>query len=82
MAVGGFNGTDPAPTLEQFQSLVAAGRVHWFIAGGGFGAPGGFGANRGNATTTEGSRITAWVTSSFRSTNVAGVTLYDLTSRS
>ena len=25
MAVGGFNGTDPAPTLEEFQHYVAAG---------------------------------------------------------
>src|SRR5207253_1961548 len=31
MAIGGFNGTDPAPTLEQFQAYVAAGRIHWFI---------------------------------------------------
>ncbi len=31
LAVGGFNGTDPAPTLEQFQQLVADGRVHWFV---------------------------------------------------
>jgi hypothetical protein len=27
MAVGGFNGTDPAPTLEQFQKLVADGEM-------------------------------------------------------
>jgi len=31
MAIGGFNGTDPAPTLEQFQNYVAAGRIHYFI---------------------------------------------------
>ena len=33
MAVGGFNGTDPAPTLEEFQSYVAARRIHYFIGG-------------------------------------------------
>ncbi len=33
MAVGGFNGTDPSPTLEQFQADVAAGRIHYFIRG-------------------------------------------------
>ncbi len=33
MAVGGFNGTDPSPTLEQFQQLVADGQVHWFVGG-------------------------------------------------
>ena len=33
MAVGGFNGTDPAPTLEQFQQYVADGKIHYFIGG-------------------------------------------------
>ena len=31
MAVGGFNGTDPSPTLAEFQSYVASGRIHYFI---------------------------------------------------
>jgi 4-amino-4-deoxy-L-arabinose transferase-like glycosyltransferase len=31
MAIGGFNGTDPAPTLEEFQNYVATGRIHFFI---------------------------------------------------
>ncbi|MGW7100286.1 ArnT family glycosyltransferase [Streptomyces sp. NPDC054883] len=31
MAIGGFNGSDPSPTLEQFRAYVKAGRVHWFI---------------------------------------------------
>ncbi|GAA4691526.1 hypothetical protein GCM10023215_30580 [Pseudonocardia yuanmonensis] len=35
MAVGGFNGTDPAPTLARFQQFVAEGRVHWFVGGAG-----------------------------------------------
>ncbi len=37
MAVGGFNGSDPSPTLAQFQAHVAAGEIHYFIAGGGAG---------------------------------------------
>ncbi|MFD6873231.1 MULTISPECIES: glycosyltransferase family 39 protein [unclassified Streptomyces] len=32
MPIGGFNGSDPSPTLEQFQAYVKAGRIHWFIA--------------------------------------------------
>ena len=40
MSIGGFTGSDPAPTLEQFQAHVAAGEVRYFV-GGGFG--GGFG---------------------------------------
>ncbi len=37
MAIGGFNGSDPSPTLAQFQQYVRDGKVHWFISGGGFG---------------------------------------------
>ncbi|MBM9505811.1 ArnT family glycosyltransferase [Actinacidiphila acididurans] len=49
MPVGGFNGTDPSPTLAQFQAYVAAGRIHYFIGGaGGFGGGGGFGAADGS----------------------------------
>ncbi len=33
MAVGGFNGTDPSPTLEEFQDYVADRRIHYFIRG-------------------------------------------------
>ena len=35
MAIGGFNGTDPSPTLAQFEKYVAEGKIHYFIAGGG-----------------------------------------------
>src|SRR5207247_2549292 len=34
MAIGGFNGSDPAPTLAQFQDYVSRGQIHYFIAGG------------------------------------------------
>ncbi|MGW5386081.1 glycosyltransferase family 39 protein [Nocardia sp. NPDC003963] len=70
MPIGGFNGSDPSPTLEQFQQYVAAGQIHYFIGGGGFG-PGG----RGGAT----SAISQWVTDNFTAQEVDGVTLYDLT---
>ncbi|QYN34328.1 glycosyltransferase family 39 protein [Pseudonocardia sp. DSM 110487] len=65
MGIGGFNGADPAPTLEQFRSLVAAGEVHYFIGGGG--GPGG------------NSEIATWVRDTFTSTTVGGTTVYDLT---
>jgi hypothetical protein len=71
MAIGGFNGTDPAPTLAQFQAYVAAGKVHYFLAGG----RGGFGSS---ATS---SAITNWVESHFTSRTVGGVIVYDLTAR-
>ena len=32
MAVGGFNGTDPSPTLHQFQQWVSDKKIHYFAA--------------------------------------------------
>ena len=72
MSIGGFNGSDPWPTLAVFQQYVATHQVHWFIGGGnGFGAP-----NAGSSST---SQITSWVTSHFTAQTVDGVTVYDLT---
>jgi 4-amino-4-deoxy-L-arabinose transferase-like glycosyltransferase len=74
MAVGGFNGSDDAPTLAQFKAWVAAGEVRYFIAGSqGVGGPGG--ASDGAA-----SQITSWVEQNFSSSTVDGYTVYDLTS--
>ena len=70
LAIGGFNGSDPTPTLGQFKAYVAAGKIHYFLASGG-GGRGGFGG--GNASIEE------WVADTFKSTTVAGATLYDLT---
>ena len=70
MAIGGFNGSDPAPSLAQFKAYVAAGDVHWFI-GGGRGGPGG--------SSGTSAAISAWVVAHFSSSTVGGVTLYDLT---
>ncbi|GAA2143229.1 glycosyltransferase family 39 protein [Nocardioides koreensis] len=71
MAIGGFNGSDPSPTLGEFQRRVADGEVHWFIAGGGTGG----GPNASGSTSTE---IAAWVAASFEARTVDGVTVYDL----
>jgi 4-amino-4-deoxy-L-arabinose transferase-like glycosyltransferase len=35
IAMGGFNGSDPAPTLSQFKQLVATGKVHYVLVGSG-----------------------------------------------
>ena len=71
MAIGGFNGSDPAPTLEQFQQFVSEGKIHFFIAGGNIG-----GSNGGSSAS---SAISAWVSANFTAQTVGGVTLYDLT---
>ncbi len=34
MSIGGFNGSDPSPTLAQFKKYVAEGKIHYFIGGG------------------------------------------------
>jgi 4-amino-4-deoxy-L-arabinose transferase-like glycosyltransferase len=76
MAIGGFNGSDPSPTLAQFQQYVADGKIHYFIAGGGAG--GGFGGNQMGGSSA-GSEIAAWVAENFTAQTVDGVTIYDLT---
>ena len=73
MAIGGFNGTDPAPTLEQFKAYVAAGLVRYYIAGGGMGA-----SQMGGSSAA--SEIEAWVEETFEAQTVGGVTVYDLAS--
>jgi hypothetical protein len=40
MSIGGFNGSDAAPTLSQFEAYVAAGEIHYFISGFGGGPVG------------------------------------------
>lgn len=67
MAVGGFNGTDPSPTLAQFQQDVADGRIHYFLGAQGI-------LNVRNDIAT-------WVGQHFTSSTVDGVTVYDLTAR-
>ena len=70
MSIGGFNGTDPAPTLAQFKEYVRDGEIHYFI---GESRPGP-GDRRGGS-----SRITDWVEKHFTKVQVGQTTLYDLT---
>jgi hypothetical protein len=71
MAIGGFNGSDPSPTLEQFQAYVAAGRIHYFIGGGNFGGQ--------NGGSNAASQIAEWVAENYTATTVGSTTVYDLT---
>ncbi|MDQ2781108.1 MAG: glycosyltransferase family 39 protein [Actinomycetota bacterium] len=72
MAIGGFNGSDPSPTLAQFQAYVSAGQIHYFLAGGGIG-----GGNTGGSNAS--SKISTWVQSNFTAVTIGGSTFYDLT---
>ena len=76
MSIGGFNGTDPAPTLAEFQRFVRDGDIHYYIAGSGFG---GFAFGGGSSTASDASQIETWVRANFTAQTVDGVTLYDLT---
>ncbi|MBF6128142.1 glycosyltransferase family 39 protein [Nocardia brasiliensis] len=75
MPIGGFNGSDPSPTLDQFKQYVAEGKIHYFIGsnrGEREGGPGDGGQSTSN-------QITQWVKDNYTATEVDGVTLYDLT---
>jgi 4-amino-4-deoxy-L-arabinose transferase-like glycosyltransferase len=69
MAIGGFNGTDPWPTLAVFKELVAAHEVHYYVGRGSES----FGGGRGSST------IASWVAAHFKKETVGGQTVYDLT---
>lgn len=71
MPIGGFNGSDPSPTLAQFKKYVAEKKIHYFIGGGGMGQQ-----NGGSSASSE---ISAWVKANFTAKTVDGVTVYDLT---
>jgi 4-amino-4-deoxy-L-arabinose transferase-like glycosyltransferase len=64
LAIGGYKGTDPLPTLDEFIAMVQDRQIHWFIPGGIHGL--------------EGTRIETWVRTHVESTTVAGYILYNL----
>lgn len=71
MPIGGFNGSDPSPTLAQFKKYVAEKKkIHYFIAGR-------VGASNGGSDVS--SQIATWVADNFTAKTIDGVTIYDLT---
>lgn len=72
IAMGGFTGSDPYPSLDEFKTMVANHEVTYYIAGGGMG--GGFGG-RGSGDT---SAITQWVEANFQAQTVGSSTVYKL----
>jgi 4-amino-4-deoxy-L-arabinose transferase-like glycosyltransferase len=69
MSIGGFNGTDPAPSLAQFEAMVAKHKIHYYVGQ----SNNSFGGGSGS------SAITSWVAAHFKSETVGGVTVYNLT---
>lgn len=72
MAIGGFNGTDNYPTLEQFKEYVSKKLIHYYIAGNSMGGQ----ANGGSSAAEQ---IAQWVQENFTAQTIDGVTVYDLT---
>jgi 4-amino-4-deoxy-L-arabinose transferase-like glycosyltransferase len=71
IAIGGFSGSDDAPTLTQFKQWVAEGKIAYYISGGQGGGRGG-----GSSAASE---IQAWVTANYTATTVGTTTVYKLT---
>ncbi|WP_394769317.1 ArnT family glycosyltransferase [Lacisediminihabitans sp.] len=71
MAIGGFNGSDPSPTLTTFKALVGSGKIHYFVGSGSVG--------RSIGGSSASSEIATWVAATFTAKTVDGVTIYDLT---
>jgi 4-amino-4-deoxy-L-arabinose transferase-like glycosyltransferase len=73
MPIGGFNGTDPAPTLAQFQQLVQHRTIHYYIAGT---------LTSSSSGSDAAHEIATWVAEHFAATTVGSQTVYDLSSGS
>ncbi|MFC7615816.1 ArnT family glycosyltransferase [Actinokineospora soli] len=70
LALGGFNATDPAPTLAEFQDMVARKDIHYYIDST---------IMRGDSGSDEAHRIDDWVRATFAPITVGDTTLFDLT---
>ncbi|WP_160668679.1 glycosyltransferase family 39 protein [Pseudarthrobacter sp. ATCC 49987] len=68
IALGGFSGGDPYPTLAQFQQMVDRGEIGYFIAGSMGGGPGG------------NSEVATWVAANYAAETVGNSTVYKLAS--
>ncbi len=70
MPIGGFNGSDPSPTLQQFEDHVRAGEIHWYVV-----SP----VNHSNGGSSSSAKISDWVTATFTPITMGGIRFYDLT---
>jgi 4-amino-4-deoxy-L-arabinose transferase-like glycosyltransferase len=68
IAIGGWDGGDPAPTLARFQQYVKEGRISYYVSGFGMGG----GRRGGNG------EIAQWVAANYTATTAGGSTVYDL----
>ncbi len=74
MAIGGFTGSDPAPTLQQFERDVTSGQVRYYLLASSSGRSAGSSFGSGGETGT----IQRWVQEHYRARHVGGYLVYDL----
>ncbi len=74
LAVGGFNGTDPSPTLGEFVRYVDEGRIHYFIVG-----PTMMMGHQTGGNARESAAIRDWVEARYPELTIDGTVVYDLT---
>ena len=77
VTIGGFSGSDPAPTVSQLAKMVAAGQLKYVLvsSGGGFGGGGGGAPGSGGGSSS----LTTWVKAHgtvVKAVAVSGGTLY------
>jgi 4-amino-4-deoxy-L-arabinose transferase-like glycosyltransferase len=71
IALGGWNGSDPYPTLAEFKTMVADGQISYFISGG-------MGGGRAGSSSTGETTVASWVAANFTAQSVGGTTVYKL----
>jgi hypothetical protein len=74
VTIGGFNGSDPAPTVAQLESMVAKGELKYVLLGGGGGPGGGRGGESSSA-------LQSWVQQHGKAVSgvsTSGGTLYEV----
>ena len=72
MALGGFSGSDQILSVNQLQTLIRDGQVHYFVlSGGGFGGVGGGSSN---------SALVSWVESHGTTITVGATMVYYVSS--
>jgi 4-amino-4-deoxy-L-arabinose transferase-like glycosyltransferase len=77
MAMGGFTGSDPTPTLDQLKSYVTSGKLR-FVLVDGAGGFGGAGFGGGSSTTDRSAWILAKCTAvNYGGSSGSGASLYD-----
>lgn len=75
MAMGGFSGSDPTPTVDELRAWIADGSLRFVMVGAG-GQAGGDGGRAGDRTGT--GEVAAWVQDACTLVDLAGVSgLYD-----